>query len=333
MEKCDWPFEHYIIKNFLSSSDQRKLRSEFLKTQFFYKYTDLFSLYQSEELNQNKNFSFFFDKLDNVFSQLDNEKEYWYTAFASFYKQGDYLLCHDDRVEFRKYAFTYYLEDYSSGELVMYDQNFDKRKVVKVEKNTLVIFKVHQYSYHEVNYCYQDGRKAITGWFNTKDSLLTDLNKEIIKFTQLINQDDLVELDISPKHTFTFLPEMIYEYKELSSSEEKPFTNRRLLKLQLKDPLLLKIKEYKLIHHSFYKIRKFDYLLLNDPINDCKNTLDLFCLRGKGRNIVFLDEDGNEVNRIDFCDGSWMVKRGDLKFFIENGLEEVFMAHFVYEKE
>lgn len=41
-------------------------------------------------------------------------------------------------------------------------------KRIKVKKNTLAIFEVSDISYHEVDYTKEDGRKAITGWFNIR---------------------------------------------------------------------------------------------------------------------------------------------------------------------
>jgi hypothetical protein len=47
--------------------------------------------------------------------KLVDLKDTFYNIFASHYFQGDYLLCHDDVVDDRKFAFSYYLEDHPSG--------------------------------------------------------------------------------------------------------------------------------------------------------------------------------------------------------------------------
>ena len=68
-------------------------------------------------------------------------KETWYSIFASYYFKGNHLLCHDDVVEDRRFAFSYYLEDFGSGELVLYNRTADApAKKIKVRKNLLVIF-------------------------------------------------------------------------------------------------------------------------------------------------------------------------------------------------
>lgn len=335
IEKYDYPFEHYMIENFLPEESFKIIYKKYSKTKFYQKYTDLFSFYQSDEIRATKEFGLFFKNLDNIFNQIDETKDYWYNGFCSYYNEGDYLLCHDDRVEFRKYAFSFYLEDFDSGELMLYNEDFSDKKILKVRRNVLVIFRVSDVSFHEVNYCFTSGRKAITGWFNTKDSLFNDNQGKERNILQKIAEENMVELEIHPNNKFTSLPNMIYEYEIIDSKEEIPFTNRRMLKLSLRDPLLIKIKGYTLMHYSFYKVRKFDYLLLNDPINnlESENILDLFCFHGKNRNLVFLDEEGNEVNRIIVNDGSWLVERNGMKFFVENGIDEFFMAHFIYLKE
>lgn len=52
------------------------------------------------------------------------------------------MLCHDDIVEDRKYAFSYYLEDFKDGgELVLFNDQADGvEKTIQVKKNTIAIF-------------------------------------------------------------------------------------------------------------------------------------------------------------------------------------------------
>ncbi|RVD92395.1 proline hydroxylase [Tubulinosema ratisbonensis] len=346
MIKFDYPFEHFIIKNFLSTEHYTQVYKEYSKVLFFLDFTDKYLLEHSDEISKNENFSSFFKNLDKTFSKVDQERDYWYTAFCFLYNMGHYKVCQDGRKEFDgriescKYLFTYYIEDYPSGELILYNKDFSNKKVIKVEKNTLIIFKVHEYSYYEVSYCYEDGRKAITGGFNTKDSLLKEIKNEIFEFTQNIVEDPYVEGINAPEGYFCYFSNMNYEFNVISSTVETPFTNRRLLKLQLKDPFLPKIKGYKLIHYSFYKIRRFDYLLLNDPINTITDKLDLFCFKvGNFCNeyIVFYDyeaEDDFDQEKNFLLRDCWLfVKRKKMDFFIKYAWDDVYMAHFVYEKE
>ncbi len=108
------------------------------------------------------------DKTGNKNGKI-KKQDTFYNIFASYYFEGDYLLCHDDVVEDRLYAFSYYLEDHDSADLVLFNKDANKAsKRINVRKNTLAIFEVSDISYHEVDYCHKDGRKAITGWFNVK---------------------------------------------------------------------------------------------------------------------------------------------------------------------
>ena len=83
----------------------------------------------------------------------------------------------------RKFAFSYYLEDHPSGDLVLFDDSATKEVMrIYVKKNMLVVFEVSNISYHEVAESLQNGRKAITGWLNIKGHGDTRPKKEIGQF-------------------------------------------------------------------------------------------------------------------------------------------------------
>ena len=127
----------------------------------------MFHFYQTNELAQEPSLDFFKKELSNQFKEISSMKDTSYNIFASYYFKENYLLCHDDVVEDRKFAFSYYLEDHPTGELVFYDSTATKLiKKIKVKKNLLVIFEVSNISYHEVALTKTDGRKAVTGWLN-----------------------------------------------------------------------------------------------------------------------------------------------------------------------
>lgn len=85
--------------------------------------------------------SFFKEELSKQFAKLIDLKDTSYNIFASYYFEGDYLLCHDDVIEDRKFAFSYYLEDHPTADLILYDETATKEaKHIKVTKNTLAIF-------------------------------------------------------------------------------------------------------------------------------------------------------------------------------------------------
>ena len=158
------PYEHIIIDNFLSETEFDAVLDVYKNEKFKELSTDLFSFLQSNEIE---------DKLTNFVKKVEkivnSEQKYFYTCFASFYRKNDFLLCHDDCVDSREYAFTFYLDDFSSGELVLYENDcLTESKVIEVKKNRIVIFKVSRESFHEVKKCKNDGRKALTGWLNVE---------------------------------------------------------------------------------------------------------------------------------------------------------------------
>ena len=169
MKEFKKPFLHYAFENFLSTKDHKQIMDAYNHFEFFEKESDLFHFYQTNELANDPSVGFLKKELNKVFGQLCPLKDTSYNIFASMYFKGDYLLCHDDVVDDRKYAFCYYLEDHPSGDLVFFDETATKEvKRLKVQKNLLVIFEVSNISYHEVALSKHNGRKAVTGWLNKK---------------------------------------------------------------------------------------------------------------------------------------------------------------------
>ena len=141
MKKETHPFLHYSLPNFLPAPALQKLVGVYDHLQFLEKESDLFHFFQTKELAQEPSLGFFRKELSKQFEKLAPMKETWYSIFASYYFKGNHLLCHDDVVEDRRFAFSYYLEDFASGELVLYNSTADApAKKIKVRKNLLVIF-------------------------------------------------------------------------------------------------------------------------------------------------------------------------------------------------
>lgn len=141
MQKQTDPFVHYSLPNFLPPPALQKLAGVYQHLQFLEKESDLFHFFQTNELAQEPSLGFFRKELSKQFEKLAPLKETWYSIFASYYFKGNHLLCHDDVVEDRRFAFSYYLEDFGSGELVLYNRTADApAKKIKVRKNLLVIF-------------------------------------------------------------------------------------------------------------------------------------------------------------------------------------------------
>ncbi|KAM0686222.1 Prolyl 3-hydroxylase ogfod1, partial [Conglomerata obtusa] len=182
-----YPFPHLTVSSFLPPNAHDALCKSFSNLTFTQKKTDLFSLYQTNALsvplldthirdttckhsilnnpeydnnkvNENANDDVNNDSMENEFSNKEDDNitindlinvNTRIDTFASYYTCGDYLLPHDDSVDTRRLAFCYYLEDFSSGELVLYDGSCENEvKRIPVKGNLLVVFGVKQ-AYHE----------------------------------------------------------------------------------------------------------------------------------------------------------------------------------------
>ncbi|XP_050436203.1 prolyl 3-hydroxylase OGFOD1 isoform X2 [Adelges cooleyi] len=190
--KLDAPYDIYKLdcKNIISNSDAFKLRSALLTMKFKKKSCDLYSFGQSPDFYRISNK----DKPDEVqqfllvLAEMKKkiatflEKTFNKTTSVScsMYNHGDYLLCHDDRVDDRSVAFIYYLNyDWLNewgGTLDVYsiDENYNAKEIVNSinpEFNTMIFFPVGQHTYHQVAENVSNfSRISINGWFHC-DSL------------------------------------------------------------------------------------------------------------------------------------------------------------------
>lgn len=176
------PYPHLVIENFLSEKDAERLAKAIRKEDFKEKDSDLFHLWQTSDLLETKDrdlkemhsfvvskeFSDFMKKITGL-----NVKPGVLDFAGSLYKDTNYLLCHDDRVEDRKIAYIYYLsEDFKEkegGALALFDDNKGKPgKIVKKYSpkwNSLALFAVSTKSWHSVEEVIgKKDRYAIGGW-------------------------------------------------------------------------------------------------------------------------------------------------------------------------
>ena len=175
------PFPHIVIRDFFNEREIGKVAAALLRQRFSHKETDLFSLNQTPDLSLLK------DKTLRGFCQLCNS-----TGFLTYvskltgikvrgvnmsgfiYKDGDYLLPHDDRLEGRKVAYIINLtKGYTKkngGALALFNMKQGKpEKIVKAyvpHYNTLTLFTVSKKSFHQVNeILLSKPRLSIGGWF------------------------------------------------------------------------------------------------------------------------------------------------------------------------
>lgn len=355
IEKFTVPFLHYRIKNFLNKDDHKKIKEIYSHLEFYEKHTDLFHFFQTHELNANDELEFFQNNLKSFFSENIKNVSLNLNIFASFYNKGHYLLCHDDLVDDRKFAFSYYLEDYDSGALILFDDKATKEiKRIKVEENTLVIFEVSKISYHEVDYCKSSQRMAFTGWFNYKDAehfteietsekvntntennidLLSD-DKIQYDLTFPKENDIVIDYEIDFNQEITVVSDIKYNISDNILKVDGPFYNRKIATVK-SSKVFFNINQLKLIDKRSFLFRSGDYILLNDPINDItENIFDLFYFNKSisDDTIKYVDESGAIEFEIEgFNYYGFIVQRKNRKIFIERVKNEFKMEHFTYQ--
>lgn len=338
MKKINFPFNHFLIDNFLNDSDFINIKKFFNVQKFQLKHTDLFKFYQTDELSNNIELNFFKSNLDSVFSKITDINDTFYTIFAACYNKGDYLLCHDDLVDMRKYAFTYYLEDFDSGDFIMFNNDCDKEiKRIHVRKNRLLIFEVSSLSWHEVDTCLKDGRKSITGWLNSHSIKVNN---------NLVKQNYILPKNISYCDFKIEIPEDIIQYNGLMYNFnhhdeicEGKFVMRRINKINLLEYIAIKINGYQLVYINSYLIKNENYILLNDYINQIEGSLlDIFVIESEIHqegNINLVDEEGQLIHTLEIEEKvMYIINRGTLKYFIEKGkcINPYFLVHMIYKK-
>ncbi len=178
------PYKHLVIDNFLNEEEARKIFDALKEEKFEYKESDLFSLNQTDDLMHTKNNTL--KKFYEFFSSKEFEE--WVEKISgiklkigkidmagSLYKNGDYLLCHDDKLEGRKIAYVYYLSrDFKKedgGTFVLFDSENGMPWIAREKHipiwNSLLIFEVGDKSFHEVEEVLSDKKRyAIGGWLH-----------------------------------------------------------------------------------------------------------------------------------------------------------------------
>lgn len=174
------PYPHFVLKDFLNKNKISELRKAVLEEQFEKQDMDLFSFYNTKELKFSnkdilKEFAHLLSSKNffNLVKKLTNEKNLEnIDMHAHLYKQGDYLLFHDDVVEGRKIAYILYIsEGFSAkdgGKLELYDVKNPKKPLKSIipNFNSFLCFKVSKKSLHAVEEVRSDKQRlTIGGWF------------------------------------------------------------------------------------------------------------------------------------------------------------------------
>ncbi|ORD93644.1 OGFD1 [Enterospora canceri] len=333
------PYHHVIYDNFLDDKTYIRIVQLYKKEQFKELKTDLFSFLQTNELIDK--IGFFTKELDKILKK-EPGKEYHYTAFASYYRKNDYLLCHDDCVDGREYAFTYYLDDYESGELKIYEKDCTVlNKAIEVKRNRLVVFRVESTSFHEVAKCNSDGRKAITGWLYSNDRKLKHhVFMNNLEETQQ-NNVTYVDLPIDPltsdQNAIQALDLSGFKENIIKTRIQGPFVDRRVFVHEIEEFVCFTIPGLTLEKYCFLGMDSDSYILCNDRINMMNDDLciyDGFLFQNNHKSFIkYVDENGQVAFAIDADKGMFVIlRRNKYKIFISGPSEQVNFYHFIYSK-
>lgn len=345
MRRYEEPFLHFVKDDFLSLADADAVREVHGKCAFRELHTDLFKFLQTGELRARDDLDPFRKSLMKTFEEIEDVEGGWLDVFGSYYRAGDYLLCHDDKTGNRRFAFSYYLEDHDSGELILYKSDcVSVSKKVSVRSNRLVIFEVSGVSFHEVGYCERDGRRAFTGWLNLEHVRHEDDNGSSELHCPSAYDSFPLEVDLD-KDPFVFYPDVDYDFGEGSGEVEGPFYARRVERVAMDGLLVPVLDGWRLVDASIYRFRPGDYVLLNDKCNGVEGDVcDVFFIGGDGclggeqigafddasNPIKYMDRDGRFVCGIPICKGMFAVRRGGLSLFVERSKTTFLLAHFMY---
>jgi len=201
--KLDTPFDvfKFDCKGMITNSEAFKLRQALLTMMFKKKSCDLYSFSQSSDFIRSTNlkkpkeveqFLIFLEEIkQKIANYLGKTFNNMISASCSKYDHGDYLLCHDDRVDDRSVAFIYYLNyDWLpewGGTLDVYsvdDMNCATEIVQNInpEFNSLIFFPVEKYTYHQVaENTSTFSRISINGWFHC-DDLSWEMYNQPVKY-------------------------------------------------------------------------------------------------------------------------------------------------------
>ncbi|XP_065211084.1 prolyl 3-hydroxylase OGFOD1 [Planococcus citri] len=192
LQHNETPFSYFKLNNVFSEQTAvNELRNAVSRLTFTQKMTDMFSFsatknfWISKKSLKNAVFGdflkfleFFRDFLSDKFEVKLDDK---ISVSSSLYENKDYLLCHDDKSDDRLIAFIFYLNSSWKpewgGSLDIFDHDENGQPVdivhqIYPEFNSLIFFKVGNYTYHQVSEVTTNvtPRITINGWFHSKEA-------------------------------------------------------------------------------------------------------------------------------------------------------------------
>ncbi len=177
------PFPHLVLPNFFHPEKAEALLTALSNESFERKKADLFQLSQTPDFQISsqpllREFRVFLASPEFIqfMSSITGKKLNVGTIdiSGSLYEDGDFLLCHDDRVEGRKIAFFLYLSDLDKrdgGVLSLFESTRGMPtcvgQTITPQFNTFAFFLVSPKSFHQVDEIITNTQRiAISGWFH-----------------------------------------------------------------------------------------------------------------------------------------------------------------------
>ena len=220
----NYPFKHCLLKNLFTESETvDSLQEELSHLKLARKKSDLLNFRQSFDLSQSND-----SLIGSFLSSLKKQILHFISESTGFgldsvslsfanYSFGDYLLCHDDRLENRKIAFIFYLvpEDWKEedgGTLDLFRSEeftpLEIAKSIRPLRNSLIFFEVNQVSFHQVSEVLvaEKSRLSLSGWFHSTDQMkpIPEVPLPFPKLCELIPTDiSILELWINPTYLDT----------------------------------------------------------------------------------------------------------------------------------
>ena len=174
------PYQYFALRDFFNKDKALKLKKAILKEKFERQDKDLFSFSNTKELKyaENKIIKEFFkllisNEFIDLMKKLTGETRLNHIDMhAHIFKQGDYLLFHDDLVVGRKIAYIVYLSHgfipKDGGRLQLFNikNPLKPAKEIVPAFNKFVCFKVSKKSLHAVEEIKSNKQRiTIGGWF------------------------------------------------------------------------------------------------------------------------------------------------------------------------
>lgn len=170
------------------------------------RYTDLYKMYQTKEM-QHKDIC---DSVSEIFPKLNTQGVEVTGVYLSsqIYRKGSYLLCHDDQLDDRLFAFVFYvhtmadvsLEDGGTLDLFQVNALQEPHLVISQiipQKYSLALFEVSPRSFHQVSEVLSEDflRRSIGGWIRGRYKFPETAVPQKLEFSQLKSSLEQLSLD------------------------------------------------------------------------------------------------------------------------------------------